>query len=184
MEMSRLTRHGTAESVSRDQILRHERGQENIHHSTSADDVQDWQPYPVDPYSCYMCNHTYVRLEIVNRETTWGVASKAYKCVRSCDMKRTTLLIEPSPGQYSPFCRTTENDLGNSSIPRWHTSMCAARRQGVLGVVRCRTRPLSPPILSTCPLHTNSGCGKERRRALLAPCRRTLGSERHRYAIA
>ena len=54
MEMSRLTRDGTAESVSRDQILRHERGQGNIIFPCSADHVQDWQPYPVDPYSCYV----------------------------------------------------------------------------------------------------------------------------------
>ena len=33
------------EPVSRGQILRRER---------------DWQPYPVDPYSCYMCDHTYI----------------------------------------------------------------------------------------------------------------------------
>ena len=33
MEMSRLTRDGTAEPVSRDQILRHARGQGNIHFS-------------------------------------------------------------------------------------------------------------------------------------------------------
>ena len=59
MEMSRLTRDGTAEHVSRDQILRHERGQGNIHFSCSADHVQDWQPYPADPYSCYMCDHTH-----------------------------------------------------------------------------------------------------------------------------
>ena len=26
----------------------------------SADHEQDWQPYPVDPYSCYMCDHTYI----------------------------------------------------------------------------------------------------------------------------
>ena len=52
MDMSRLTRDGTAEPVSRDQILRHERGQGTIHFSCSADHVQDWQPYPVDPYSC------------------------------------------------------------------------------------------------------------------------------------
>ena len=51
MEMSRLTRDGTAEPVSRDQILRRERGQGNIHFPCSADHVQDWQPYPVDPYS-------------------------------------------------------------------------------------------------------------------------------------
>ena len=58
MEMSRLTRDGTAEPVSRDQILRRERGQGNIHFPCSADHEQDWQPYPADPYSCYMCDHT------------------------------------------------------------------------------------------------------------------------------
>ena len=51
MEMSRLTRDGTAEPVSRDQILRHVRGQLNIHFSCSADHEYDWQPYPVNPYS-------------------------------------------------------------------------------------------------------------------------------------
>ena len=39
--------------------FRHERGQGNIHFFCSADDVQDWQPHPVDPHSCYMCDHTY-----------------------------------------------------------------------------------------------------------------------------
>ena len=57
--MSRLTRDGTTEPVSRDQILRRERGQGNIHLPCSADQVQDWQPYPIDPYCCYMCDHTY-----------------------------------------------------------------------------------------------------------------------------
>ena len=54
VEMSRLTRDGTADTVLRDQILRRERGQGNIHFPCSADHEQDWQPYPVDPYSCYM----------------------------------------------------------------------------------------------------------------------------------
>ena len=58
--MSRLMRDGTAESVSRDQILRHGRGEGNIHFSCSADHEQDWQPCPVDPDSCYMCQHTYM----------------------------------------------------------------------------------------------------------------------------
>ena len=49
--MSRLTRDGTVETVSRDQILRREWGQGNIHFPCSADHEQDWQPYPVDPYS-------------------------------------------------------------------------------------------------------------------------------------
>ena len=33
--------------------------------------------------------------------------------------------------------------LGHSSIPRWHAGMRAVRRQGVLEVVRCGTRPSS-----------------------------------------
>ena len=48
----------TAEPVSRDQTLRRERGQGNIHFPCPADHVQDWQPYTVDPYSCHMCDHT------------------------------------------------------------------------------------------------------------------------------
>ena len=59
--MSRLTRDGAAEPVSRNHILRHEHGQGNIYFSCSADHVQDWQPYSVDPYSCYMCDHTYIQ---------------------------------------------------------------------------------------------------------------------------
>ena len=55
-----LTRDGTAEPVSRDQILRRERGQGDINFPCSADHVQDYQPYPVDPYSCYMCDHTHI----------------------------------------------------------------------------------------------------------------------------
>ena len=53
MEMSRLTRDGTAEFVSRDQILRRERGWGKIIFSVWLEE-QDWQPYPVDPYPCYM----------------------------------------------------------------------------------------------------------------------------------
>ena len=46
-------RDGTAEPVSRDQILRRERGQGNNNFSCSADHEQDWKPYPVDPHSRY-----------------------------------------------------------------------------------------------------------------------------------
>ena len=53
-----VSKHQIYEPVSRDQILRRERGQGNINFPCSGDHVQDWQPYPVDPYSCYMCNHT------------------------------------------------------------------------------------------------------------------------------
>ena len=57
--MSRLTQNGMAEAVSRDQILRHARGQGNIHFSCSADHEQDWQLYPVDPYSAICDDYTY-----------------------------------------------------------------------------------------------------------------------------
>ena len=64
MEMSRLTRNGTAEPVSRDQIFRHARGQGNIYFPCSADHEQDWQPYPVDPYSTICDDHTYIHTYI------------------------------------------------------------------------------------------------------------------------
>ena len=58
--MSRLTRDGTAEPVSRDQILKRERGQANVPFPWLADHGQDWQPYPVDPYSASCDDHTHV----------------------------------------------------------------------------------------------------------------------------
>ena len=46
--MSKLMRNGTAEPVSRDQILRRERRQRILHFPCSAaDHEQDWQPCPV-----------------------------------------------------------------------------------------------------------------------------------------
>ena len=58
--MSRLTRDGTTEPISRDQILRHARGQGKINFPCSADHEQNWQPYPVDPYSAIYDDHTYI----------------------------------------------------------------------------------------------------------------------------
>ena len=62
--MSRLTRDGTAEPVSRDQFLRHARGQGNINFPCSADHELDWQPYPVDPYSAICDDHTYIHSKL------------------------------------------------------------------------------------------------------------------------
>ena len=53
--MKRLKRDGAAEPVLRDQIVRREQGQVDIHFSCSADHEQDWQPYPVD-HSLAMCD--------------------------------------------------------------------------------------------------------------------------------
>ena len=66
METSRLTRDRTAEPVSRDQILRRERGQGIIHLPCSADHEQDWQPHPVDPYPCHICDdHIYIDITVL-----------------------------------------------------------------------------------------------------------------------
>ena len=77
--MSRLTRDGTAEPVSRDQILRHARGQGNVHFPCSADHEQDWQPYRVDPYSAICDDHTYIHTYIpcraVNSKNVWFLQS-------------------------------------------------------------------------------------------------------------
>ena len=61
--MSSLTRDGMAEPL-RDQILRHARGQGNVHFPCSANSEQDWQPYPVDPYSAICDDHTYIHTYI------------------------------------------------------------------------------------------------------------------------
>ena len=76
--MSRLTRDGTAEPVSRDQILRHALGQGSIHFPCSADHEQDWQPYPVDPYSAICDDHTYIHTYIhttnaINTDQYWAM---------------------------------------------------------------------------------------------------------------
>ena len=75
--MSRLTRDGTAEPVSRDQILRHARGQGNVHFPCSADHEQDWQPYPVDPYSAICDDHTYIHTYILKK----GIYRSGVLCV-------------------------------------------------------------------------------------------------------
>ena len=62
--MSRLTRDGTTEHVSRDQIPRRVRGQGNLHFPCSADHEQDWQPYPVGPYSSICDDHVYIVLTL------------------------------------------------------------------------------------------------------------------------
>ena len=60
--MSRLTRDGTTEPVSRDQILKRERGQGNTNFPCSADHEQDWQPYLVDLYTLLYVMTIQIRL--------------------------------------------------------------------------------------------------------------------------
>ena len=119
-EMSKLTRDGTAEPVSRDQILRHARGQGNIHFPCSADHEQDWQPYPVDPYSAICDDHTYhtdmmfmIRhlQELARKNSVLCILYRPYQSVR-------LRLSNPSLDSTGPFWRATEYDPGHSSIPR------------------------------------------------------------------
>ena len=74
--MSRLTRDGAVEPISRDQILRHARGQGNINFPCSADLEQDWQPYLVDPYSAICDDHTYIHTYIHTLNAMQGHQTK------------------------------------------------------------------------------------------------------------
>ena len=81
--MSKLTRDGTAEPVSRDQILRHARGQGNINFPCSADHKEGWQPYPVDPCDDHTYIHTYFarqELFMILDERWYGLHSSSGSC--------------------------------------------------------------------------------------------------------
>ena len=58
--MSGLTRNGTVKLVSRDHILRRERGQVKVIFVVQLTE-QHWQPYPVDSYSAEKSDHTKMR---------------------------------------------------------------------------------------------------------------------------
>ena len=77
--MSRLTRDGTAEPVSRDQILRCERGKGNIIFFCSADHEQDWQTYPVEgqhtKVSHIQCMSQRLTVRCPPPSDWWGVLS-------------------------------------------------------------------------------------------------------------
>ena len=109
--MSRLTRDGTAEPVSRDQILRHARGQGNVHFPCSADHEQDWQPYPVDPYSATCDDHTYIHTYCKAAITILPVVTK-------------NLPLSP---RFSP--KIVYRDASSALIPlvnRWLNLTCSA----------------------------------------------------------
>ena len=68
--MNGLTRNGTAEPVSRDRILRREQRQGENHFPCSADHEQDWQPYPVGPYSAKCDDNT--------QDTCGGISNSCF----------------------------------------------------------------------------------------------------------
>ena len=77
--MSRITRDGMAEPVSRDLRRLNERGQGNIHVPCSADHKEDWKPYTVDPYSAISDNHSVNNMAAQNREIL-----VQYECYSNC----------------------------------------------------------------------------------------------------
>ena len=96
MEMSRLTRDGTAEPSSRDQILTRERGQGSIHFPRSADHKQDRQLFPADPYSSFLFDHIYrdsgmyhfqnfYLKELLIVQNSTGVPGRYYKFLVYCN---------------------------------------------------------------------------------------------------
>ena len=96
--MSRLTRDGTAEPVSRDQTLRHARGQGNyyINFPCSADHEQDWQhSYPVDPYSAICDDHTYIHIYHVTYTTTVTAEQYTVRFVQSKDQRVGAVFFSP-----------------------------------------------------------------------------------------
>ena len=99
--MSRLTRDGTAEPVSRNQILSRERGQGKVHFSCPAHHVQDCQPYPVDPCSCYICvtirSSTTTAVHYFEKLTTKRNSNTACCCCCCC----CCLHIKSRSGLYS-----------------------------------------------------------------------------------
>ena len=108
--MSRLTRDGTAEPVSRDQILRHAKGQGNIHFPCSADHEQDWQLLTTE-FSEQVTQRGYgTRLldELRTRERLW-----------ECWMNRLlgqTLSVLPKP---TAIFLSLANSVAPSSHVRW-----------------------------------------------------------------
>ena len=112
--MSRLTREGTAEPVSRDQILRRERGQRNIHFPCSADHEQDWQPYPVNPPLATCDDHTCVHIH-----TYYAVAvniSHVNFLCRIAFMTTHTIASEVFRGEFADIRDAYRKEPGNGTI--------------------------------------------------------------------
>ena len=76
MEMSRLTRDGTAEP-SRETKFSGTHGDRGIFFSCSADHEQDWQSYPVDPYSAKCDDHPSIHTYYSTKKTVLRVFSRS-----------------------------------------------------------------------------------------------------------
>ena len=104
IEMSRLVRDGTAEPVSRDQILKRERGQGIIHKKSFSlfSHEQDWQNLPCLVHTLAICVtiHTYIHTYIHSITVSAKPCRYYTVCTRStiCAVGRR---IEPTLGALS-----------------------------------------------------------------------------------
>ena len=133
-----LTRDGTADPVSRDQILRHVREQGDINFPCSADHEQDGQPFPVDPYSAICDDHTYIH-------TSNGLACLPARCQSKQIAKKSCAPL----AIWSPRARgKDEQGVGNGADPvapqaRRCPGQASARSCGAKNLAaRSRTRLL------------------------------------------
>ena len=134
--MSRLTRDGTAVPVSRDQILRHIRGQGNIHFPCSADHEQDWQPYPVDPYSAMPLLLMFLTFSASKKTTLLqGGQSRSWSAEQGKKQKKKSLAAAPPPR-----CSFGENKIKFTRRIHMLSRRCASRRYAGPGPSRVRTR--------------------------------------------
>ena len=130
--MSRLARDGTAEPVSRDQILRHARGQGNIHFPCSANHEQDWQPYPVDPYSALCDDHTYIHTYVWDHTCMRPDSHTQLpnNCLRTFLFLFLYFLLFTTPVGYFLIYPTTFDSVGHStcmSVQGYHGVRVRAR---------------------------------------------------------
>ena len=145
--MSRLTRDGTVEPVSRDQILRHARRQENIRFPCSADHEQDWQPYPVDPYSAICDDHTYIHTYIfitfsvlvaIPKKILYTVANPARGLLNREKTTSKKSLAAPPPPPFNSACseKKEKRKSRDASTCLGATQQVSVRLASVQGFLR------------------------------------------------
>ena len=132
MEMSKLTRDGTTEPVSRDQILRCERGQRITHFPCpAADHEQDWQLCPVvraihtnivlHTHNAVV-THIYIHIYIyiysyytttVNRARMYMSPNKEYTCTWYINQYKQQYYLYQYIYRHLPRIQLTTSRLGN-----------------------------------------------------------------------
>ena len=144
--MRGLTRGRTAKPVTRDKILRRKRGQQqNTHFPCSAYHEQNWQPYPVDPYSAIGDDH-YPLYLIGLRNRLLTTVEQVEPGVAMSLSPRIILHLRLS------------GNTGDTTTGRWNgiKKICQDVMEGTDYYSSCA----QSSHLSTYPVHTKSGCGK------------------------